>query len=312
MLPVPQTSEARASAEPADEAQTIVTFMRGYSLEATRPTSADLAALRDVTPAGAPLYLTAVPARPNEELVEIAAAVRASGFEPVPHLAARGFASREALDRLLARLAESAGIRRALVVAGDHPRPLGPYATAIDVIESGLLPQHGIVEIGIAAYPGGHPRISDYELARLVVAKVEAAEATGLAVHVVTQFGFDAGAIVDWLERLRGDGIDCPVRIGMAGPTSAAALLRYAKRCGVAASAQGLARHAGLAKHVFSRAAPDGLIRTIAAAGDGTALGRVAPHFYSFGGLGATARWAAAVAAGRIELASGGGFAVMP
>jgi methylenetetrahydrofolate reductase (NADPH) len=312
MLPVSQTSEPSARGSPAEEAATIVAFMRGYSLEATRPTAADLAALQAVAPAEAPLYLSAVPSHPSEELVEIAAAVRAAGFEPVPHLAARGFASREALDRLLARLAESAGIRRALLVAGDHARPLGPYAAAIDVIESGLLPQHGVVEIGIAAYPGGHPRISDYELARLVVAKVEAAAATGLAVHIVTQFGFDPGAILDWLERLRGDGIDCPVRIGMAGPTSATALLRYAKRCGVAASAQGLAQHVGLAKHVFSRAAPDGLIRTIAAACTDTALGRVAPHLYSFGGLGATARWAAAIAAGRIELSSGGGFGVTP
>jgi methylenetetrahydrofolate reductase (NADPH) len=312
MLPVPQTSEPRSSADLADEAHTIAAFMRGYSLEATRPTSADLAALRDVTPAGTRVYLSAVPVRPNEELVETAAAVRAAGFEPVPHLAARGFAARDALDRLLAQLASSAGIRQALVVGGDHARPLGPYGAAIDVIESGLLTQHGIAEIGIAAYPGGHPRISDYELARIVAAKVEAAEATGLGVHIVTQFGFESGAILDWLERLRGDGIDCPVKIGMAGPTSATALLRYARRCGVAASAQGLARHVGLAKHVFSRAAPDQLIRTIAAACGGTALGRVAPHFYSFGGLGATARWSAAVAAGRIELDRDDGFAVTP
>jgi methylenetetrahydrofolate reductase (NADH) len=230
----------------------------------------------------------------------------------VPHLAARGFATRDALDRLLARLARSAAIRHALVVAGDHARPLGPYGAAIDVIESGLLPQHGITEVGVAAYPGGHPRIADYELARIVAAKVEAAQATGLALHVVTQFGFDPGAILDWLERLRGDGIDCPVKIGMAGPTSAAGLLRYARRCGVAASAQGLARHVGLAKHVFSRAAPDQLIRVIAAACGGASLGRVAPHFYSFGGLGATARWSAAVAAGRIELDRDDGFGATP
>jgi methylenetetrahydrofolate reductase (NADPH) len=311
MLPV-ETSEPRSSADLADEARTITAFMHGYSLEATRPTTADLAGLRDVAPAGAHVYLSAVPARPNEELIASAAAVRAAGFEPVPHLAARAFATRDALASLLAELARSAGLRQALVVGGDHARPLGPYAAAIDVIESGLLPQHGIMEIAIAAYPEGHPRISDYELARILVAKVEAAEATGLAVHIVTQFGFEAAPILDWVERLRGDGIDCPVRIGMAGPTSAAALLRYARRCGVAASAQGLARHIGLAKHVFSRAAPDALIRAIAAACTGTALGRVAPHFYSFGGLGATARWSAAVAAGRIELDRGDGFAVAP
>ena len=312
MLPVPQTPEPHSSADLAGEKQAIAAFMGGYSLEATRPTGAELASLADVTPAGTRVYLSAVPSRPSEEVVEIAAAVRAAGFEPVPHLAARGFSTREALDRLLGRLARAAGIRQALIVGGDQARALGPYGAAIDVIESGLLPQHGVSEIAIAAYPDGHPRISDYELTRILAAKVEAAEATGLEVHIVTQFGFDAGAILGWLERLRGDGIDCPVRIGMAGPTSAAALLRYARRCGVAASAQGLARHVGLAKHVFSRAAPDQLIRAIAAVRATTARGRVAPHLYAFGGLGATARWAAAVAAGRIELASGDGFAVTP
>jgi methylenetetrahydrofolate reductase (NADPH) len=312
MLPVPQTSEPSAGAGRNDEARAIVAFMQGYSLEATRPTGADLAALRDATPAGTLVYLSAVPSRPNEDLVETAAAVRAAGFEPVPHLAARAFRDRDALDHLLARLAGAAGIRQVLVVAGDHVRALGPYAAALDVIESGLLPQHGIAEIGVAAYPGGHPRIADYELARIVAAKMEAAEATGLAVHIVTQFGFDPAAILDWIERLRGDGIDCAVKIGMAGPTSAAALLRYARRCGVAASAQGLAQHVGLARHVFSRAAPDQLIRAIAAACNGTKLGRVAPHLYSFGGLGATARWSSAVAAGHIELDSSDGFAVRP
>ena len=98
----------------------------------------------------------------------------------------------------------------------------------------------------------------------------------------------------------------------MAGPTSAAALLRYARRCGVAASAQGLARHAGLARHVFSRAAPDQLIRALAAGCAEGSLGQVAAHFYSFGGLGATARWSAAVAAGHVELDHTDGFGVVP
>jgi methylenetetrahydrofolate reductase (NADPH) len=312
MLPLPQTFEPRNSAAVAGEAQAIVDFMRGYSLEATRPTAADLAALRDVTPAGTLVYLSAVPSRPNEELVEAAAAVRAGGFEPVPHLAARGFASRDALGGLLARLAQSAGVRQALIVAGDHAQPHGPYGTAIDVIESGALAEHGMTEIGVAGYPDGHPRIPDYELARFLAAKVEAAEATGLPAHIVTQFGFDAQAILRWVEKLRNDGIDRPVRIGMAGPTSAAALLRFARRCGVAASAQSLARHVGLAKHVFSRAAPDQLIRALASACREGALGQVAPHFYSFGGLGATARWCAAIAAGHVELDGADGFGVMP
>jgi methylenetetrahydrofolate reductase (NADPH) len=96
----------------------------------------------------------------------------------------------------------------------------------------------------------------------------------------------------------------------MAGPTNLATLLRYARRCGVAASAQGLTRQAGLLKHLVGTSAPDGIIRPLAGAGE--KLGKVAAHFFSFGGLGATARWAAAAAAGRIVLDRGEGFGVEP
>src|SRR5260370_31559209 len=91
---------------------------------------------------------------------------------------------------------------------------------------------------------------------------MHAAETTGIAVHIVTQFCFDASAILKWIGRLRDFGIEHPVRVGLAGPTSLATLLRYAQRCGVRASAQGLARQAGLVRQLFPMSAPDALVRT--------------------------------------------------
>jgi methylenetetrahydrofolate reductase (NADPH) len=84
--------------------------------------------------------------------------------------------------------------------------------------------------------------------------------------------------------------------------------MRFAAICGVAASARALARHAGLGKRLFGTNAPDAVIRALAATRD--TLGDVAPHFFTFGGLGAAARWTAAVAAGRIALDRSGGFRV--
>ena len=147
-------------------------------------------------------------------------------------------------------------------------------------------------------------------LERALAAKVEAAGQTGLACHIVTQFCFDAAAVTDWIVRLRDQGIEHPVRVGMAGPTSLATLLRYAQRCGVRASVQGLARNAGLLKHLVGTSAPDGVIRPLVAAS--ARLGRVTPHFFSFGGVAATARWAAAVRAGHIALGRADGFRVEP
>jgi methylenetetrahydrofolate reductase (NADPH) len=298
-------------AEPA-EAVRISDFARAASFEATRPSDADLDALAAAAPAGARIYVSALPGRPAAEQIAIARRLRAYGFEPVPHLAARNFADTMVLDDYLARMTEEAGVSRLLVIGGDRDAPAGHFHHAIEVIESGLPQSHGIGEIGIAGYPDGHPRVAPLELDRALAAKIEAAAATGLSVHIVTQFCFAAEPIVAFVTRLRDTGIEQPIRIGLAGPASVAALLRYAAICGVKASARGLARNAGLAKHLLGATAPDAIIRALVAARSGAQLGDVAPHFFTFGGLGATARWTAAVTAGHIGLDRAGGFRVDP
>jgi methylenetetrahydrofolate reductase (NADPH) len=300
-----------ANAAP-DLAGKIAALMQGFSVEATRPTASDVDALRQLVAADASVYLSAVPTKPHRDLVDAAVRVRAAGLDPVPHLAARNFASVASLEEVVSELTERAGVRRVLMIAGDRDQAAGPFRSAIEVIETGLLPSFGITEIGIAGYPEGHPRIAPETLDRALASKVEAAEQTGLAVHIVTQFGFSATPIAAWVRRLRSLGIDHPVRIGLAGPTSIATLLRYAQRCGVKASAQGLARQAGLAKHLFGSTTPDVLITALAPASCEHALGKVALHFFSFGGIGATVRWATAASAGHITLDNSGGFSVVP
>jgi methylenetetrahydrofolate reductase (NADPH) len=280
----------------------IAAFMRSASLEATRPNADDIDALKSAAAPGTHVYLSAVLTRPQEEVVEQAARVRAAGLEPVPHLAVRNFASADALARFLDRLTREASVRKLLVIAGDRAEPAGPFRGALEAIDSGLISRHGIEEIGISGYPDGHPRIADNELDRLLAAKLEAAAQTGLKVNIVTQFCLDAAPILAWLRRLRDHGIDHPVRIGLAGPTSLTTLMRYARRCGVRASTHGLARNAGLIKRMLGAAAPGAIIRASIDANHDGELGDIAPHLFSFGGIGATARWFAGAAAGRIML----------
>ena len=283
----------------------IAGFMTGFALEATRPSVADVAALA-VLARGTRIYLSAVPGRPAAESIEAAVRVRAAGFEPVPHVAVRNFASADALDDFLARLNAEAGVVHVLVIAGDRTE-CGPFRRAADAIDSGVLRRRGIQSIGIAGYPDGHPRIGNDELFRAMAEKIAAAEATGLTVEIVTQFCFEARAILDYIARLRAFGFEQRLRIGLAGPTGLAALLRYAGRCGVRASAQGLARRTGLLRQAFGMAVPDDLVRSLAEASPAN----VTPHFFSFGGVPASARWAQAVADGRIEIAGGTGFKVV-
>jgi len=176
-LPVPEQPASGPLAR-------IVAFMGAFSIEATRPSEADIAAL-GVLQRGTRVYLSAVPNRPPEESVAAAVRLKAAGLEPVPHLAVRNFESVEALDAFLARLNSEAAVERVLVVAGDRGE-CGPFRCALDAIDSGVLRRRGIRAIGIAGYPDGHPRIGADELHRALVQKIAAAEATGLAVEIVT------------------------------------------------------------------------------------------------------------------------------
>lgn len=266
---------------------------RRFSLEATRPGAAEIAALADILPQGTPLYLTAVPTQDAHELVKAAAAVRNAGIEPVAHIAARRLASVKALQELLAGLRGEADMRRLLLIGGDIDTP-GAFADALSIIQKGGLREVGIEEIGIGAYPEGHPRIPAGRLEAALDEKIASATAQGLRVHIVSQFSFSPERILDWLRQLRACGISKPVKIGMAGPTSIPALLRYAKRCGVAASLRGLV--SGVASGLVGHVGPDRIIETLAAAND---LGDVAPHYFSFGGALETARYACEAAAGR-------------
>ena len=300
---------AQLSAQSSPQ-QCIAAFMARASFETTRPTLGDIEALRAGIAPKTPIYVSAVPAHPLALQIDTATSLAAAGFEPVPHIAARRFSSGAELDRHLGRLNDDAGVRRVLAIGGDLAAPAGPFFAAIEVIESGLLQSRGIVDVGIAAYPDGHPRLGASELDRALAAKVEAAAETGLAVHIVTQFSFSAPSILNWIGRLRDQGIDLPIRIGLAGPTTLSGLLRYARICGVTASAQGLMRHTGLARQLFGMVTPDSVLRPLAEATAGRT--DVAPHIFSFGGLAAAARWAAAAAAGRITLDGADRFTVEP
>ena len=133
-------------------------FARRFSLEATRPSSAEIAALADMLPRDTPLYLTAVPTQDRHELVTAAVAVRKAGLEPVAHIAARRIAGANLLQELLVRLHGEADMRRLLLIGGDVDTP-GVFPDALAVIQRGSLRQAGIEEIGIGGYPEGHPRI---------------------------------------------------------------------------------------------------------------------------------------------------------
>src|SRR6266481_9757165 len=83
--------------------------------------------------------ITFLPGDNYRHNVETASALRRAGFNPVPHIAAREIASREALDDFLVRLRGEADVRRVLLIAGDVAGARGPFKASRDVADSGLL-----------------------------------------------------------------------------------------------------------------------------------------------------------------------------
>jgi methylenetetrahydrofolate reductase (NADPH) len=164
-----------AAEVPTDLAHDIASFVRGFSIEATRPNASDVQTMAQAAPAGTAVYLSAIPTKPHQDLIEATIKVRAAGLEPVPHIAARNFASMNELDDVLGELVSKAHVSRILMIAGDRDTPAGKFRSAIEVIETGLLPSHGIADIGITGYPEGHPQISAETLSRALAAKLEAA-----------------------------------------------------------------------------------------------------------------------------------------
>ena len=262
----------------------------GFSLEIT---AKDVAVLRRVAPNLPPQTPVAVTFLPGEELdARIAATktIRALGLEPMPHFSARRLRSFDEFKTYLYRAVEEAGVRRCFVIAGDPTEPAGPFFNSATLIGTGEFESAGITAIGIGGHPEGHPNMTPEECWTVLDQKRGEIERRGMASLIVTQFGFDAAAILRWLAELRSRQIDTPVRIGIPGPAGIATLVKFAARCGVAASSAVLTKYGVSMSKLIGAAGPDKLVDALSE-GLCTQHGAVRLHFYPFGGLERTVGW---------------------
>jgi methylenetetrahydrofolate reductase (NADPH) len=269
-------------------------FLSDYSLEITASDIGRLGDARERLAPGANVFIPYLPGDNLDKLATTAERVRLIGLTPVPHISARRIKSRSELERFLARLHDTAITDRVFVIAGDLSAPIGPYEDALAVIRSGLFAKFGVRQVGIGGYPEGHPQINNDILSRAMMDKLSVIAAEGQVGEIVTQFSFDADNVLDWLARLRSDHIEAPVRIGIPGPANVQSLLRFAARCGVAASTKVMAKYGVSIARLLSTATPDLLVKNLAAHFDPAEHGIVKAHLYTFGGVGAAASWAAA------------------
>jgi methylenetetrahydrofolate reductase (NADPH) len=258
------------------------------SLEMGAHRPQDAAAIASLLPAATPVYVNHLPRHRLVDSLEAIAALRAAGLEPVPHVAARRIAGRDELESFL----RAARVRKALVLGGDEPEALGPYADGAALIRTGLLEAHGVREIGLPGYPEGHPRIPRLALEQAFAEKLALAAGHGLAAYLVTQFCFAPARILEYCASLARSAPGVPVYVGLAGPTSPAALLRFAQRCGVSASLRALQAQGLNAVRLVTRTDPDEQLAVLAHYCAAHAqCNVVGVHLFSFGGVAATAGW---------------------
>jgi methylenetetrahydrofolate reductase (NADPH) len=242
-------------------------------------------------PQGTRVNVTYLSGETMETRIGAVDTVRELGLLPVPHISARRLQSERQLDGFLAQLVAVGGCDLVFAVGGDPAEPEGPFEDALALIRSGALERHGASEVSIAGYPQGHPDISDDVLWRALLDKRAEIEGRGFGGAIVTQFSFDAERVLGWIGEARERGVELPIRVGVPGPAGVRRLLAYAKRFGVGSSA-GVARKYGLSlTNLMSTAGPDRFIAALAEGLDPNLHGEVKLHFYTFGGLAATANW---------------------
>ncbi|MEO3886674.1 methylenetetrahydrofolate reductase [Nonomuraea sp. B5E05] len=266
-------------------------LLRGFSLEMTGKDVQALEEAADLLPPGTRVNVTYLGNEDFTTRVNAARVVRERGLTPVPHLSARRLRSKQELEEFLAALGEAGATEEVCVVGGDLGEPAGPYEDSLAVIRSGLLPEYGVRQVSVAGYPEGHPHIAPHLLWRLLEEKHRALRQQEIGMTVITQFGFDSGLVVDWVGEARDHGIGSPVRVGVPGPAGVKRLLRYARRFGVKSSA-GIAQKYGFSlTNLLGTAGPDRFILSLGERLDPVGHGEVLLHFYTFGGLRATAQW---------------------
>lgn len=139
--------------------------------------------------------------------------------------------------------------------------------------------------------PDGHPRIKTPELWSALERKIRALQARGLDAEIVTQFSFDADAVLRWLGELGERNIHVPVKIGVPGPISLTGHLHFAARSGVSASRSALQKYGTSIGKVVGTVGPLAFLQRLTEGLEQREHDRIALHFFTFGALVETVKW---------------------
>ncbi len=270
-------------------------FLQGFSIEVMPRTAAKIDDFRAILPEGTRVYIAHIDGTPIEEMVETAARLIDEGFPVMPHFPARVIADRAELSDWIRRYSD-VGVSQALLLAGGLDNPKGAFSDSMQLLETGLFDANGFTRLHVAGHPEGNrdidPDGSDKAAMEALHWKAAFAERTDATMAIATQFCFEAEPVIAWADRLKAEGIDLPIHIGVAGPAKLQTMIKFAMVCGVGPSLRVLQRRAADLSKLMLPFTPyeflAGLARHKAVNPD---FNIEAVHFFPLGGITKTAEF---------------------
>lgn len=269
-------------------------FLKGWSIEVMPRTAEKVEDFRAILPKGTRVYIAHIDGTPIEDMVATARRINAQGFDVMPHFPARIIKDKTTLKDWVARYQGEANVRQALLLAGGLAQPVGDYHSSMQLIESGAF--DGFERLNVAGHPEGNrdidPDGSDRAVMEAARWKSAFAERTDAKIAMATQFCFEAGPVIAWVNRLKAEGVTLPVHIGVAGPAKLQTLIKFAIACGVGPSLKVLQKRAmDVTKLLLPYEPTDFLTELAAHKAANPDFGIEQVHFFPLGGIKTNAQW---------------------
>lgn len=272
----------------------LASFLQGFSIEVMPRTAEKVEDFRALLPAGTRVYIAHIDGTPIDEMVATARRLRMDGFEPMPHFPARIIPDASTLRDWVARYKGEADVKQGLILAGGVAKPAGEFHSSMQLLESGAF--DGFERLHVAGHPEGNKDIDPDGSDRMVMEALRWKQAfsarTDAKMALATQFCFDAQPVIDWVNRLRAEGIALPVHIGVAGPAKLQTLIKFAVACGVGPSMKVLQKRAMDVSKLLLPYEPDSFLEELAThKAANPAFGIESVHFFPLGGIKTNAEW---------------------
>lgn len=293
----------------SDDKNNILKFLENTSVEVTPGGAQKIEDFNDLLRPGTTVFVTFLPGSDIKDTVACVKRLFAEGMNPVPHFAARSIPSKAFFEETLKVLQAEAKVDEALLIGGGVDNPVGDFSSSMEILRTDLFQQYGIKKVGVAGHPEGSPDIPPADVTSALLEKNAYAKEHGIEMYITTQFCFEAEPIIEWDKKIRAEGNELPIHIGIPGLATIKTLMAHAKHCGIGPSMRVLTRQAANIAKLMTTRMPDKLTRDLANyQAQDPDCGISQCHLYPLGGMKKSAAWMYAVMDGDFELNEKGGF----